>query len=121
VDLILMNDFTTYVCFALSWMTAPEGAGFFSNLLRWVGGLVLVFFNIWVKLDAHRVVKDFAWCKFVVPSFPFISSVLGPPVFAMCVGEEGRGGFFFNSQPFVILLEEKSENMWSLLKTQNSA
>lgn len=58
-----MNDFTTYVCFALSWLTAPEGAGFFSNLLRWIGGFVLVFFNIWVKLDAHRVVKDFAWCK----------------------------------------------------------
>ncbi|KAG0369449.1 phosphatidylethanolamine N-methyltransferase [Mortierella sp. AD032] len=61
VDLILMNDFTTYVCFALSWLTVPVGAGFFSNLLRWIGGFVLVFFNIWVKLDAHRVVKDFAW------------------------------------------------------------
>ncbi|KAG0292816.1 phosphatidylethanolamine N-methyltransferase [Dissophora globulifera] len=61
VDLILMNDFTTYVCFALSWLTFPAGSGFFSHLLRWVGGFVLVFFNIWVKLDAHRVVKDFAW------------------------------------------------------------
>ena len=60
-----MNDFTTYVCFALSWMTIPEGAGFVSNLLRWIGGLILVFFNIWVKLDAHRVVKDFAWCKLI--------------------------------------------------------
>ncbi|KAF9926022.1 phosphatidylethanolamine N-methyltransferase [Mortierella alpina] len=61
VDLILMNDFTTYVCFALSWLTFPAGSGFFSHLLRWIGGSVLVFFNIWVKLDAHRVVKDFAW------------------------------------------------------------
>ncbi|KAF9932021.1 phosphatidylethanolamine N-methyltransferase [Linnemannia zychae] len=61
VDLILMNDFTTYVCFALSWCTFSTGTGFFSNLLRWIGGLLLVFFNIWVKLDAHRVVKDFAW------------------------------------------------------------
>ncbi|CAO3574883.1 unnamed protein product [Mortierella alpina] len=61
VDLILMNDFTTYVCFALSWLTFPAGSGFFSHLLRWIGGLVLVCFNIWVKLDAHRVVKDFAW------------------------------------------------------------
>lgn len=64
VDLILMNDFTTYVCFALSWLTFPAGSGFFSHVLRWVGGFILVFFNIWVKLDAHRVVKDFAWCKF---------------------------------------------------------
>ncbi|KAG0203149.1 phosphatidylethanolamine N-methyltransferase [Mortierella sp. GBA30] len=61
VDLILMNDFTTYVCFALSWLTFPVGSGFFSHLLRWIGGLILVLFNIWVKLDAHRVVKDFAW------------------------------------------------------------
>ncbi|KAG0246436.1 phosphatidylethanolamine N-methyltransferase [Mortierella sp. GBA43] len=61
VDLILMNDFTTYLCFALSWITFPENSGFFSHLLRWVGGFILVFFNIWVKLDAHRVVKDFAW------------------------------------------------------------
>ncbi|KAG0253722.1 phosphatidylethanolamine N-methyltransferase [Mortierella polycephala] len=61
VDLILMNDFTSYVCFALSWLTFPAGSGFFSHLLRWIGGYVLVFFNIWVKLDAHRVVKDFAW------------------------------------------------------------
>ncbi|KAI1293973.1 phosphatidylethanolamine N-methyltransferase, partial [Mortierella claussenii] len=61
VDLILMNDFTSYVCFALSWLTFPAGSGFLSHLLRWIGGLVLVLFNIWVKLDAHRVVKDFAW------------------------------------------------------------
>ncbi|KAF9175138.1 phosphatidylethanolamine N-methyltransferase [Mortierella sp. AD011] len=61
VDLILMNDFTTYLCFALSWLTFPAGSGFISHLLRWVAGFILVFFNIWVKLDAHRVVKDFAW------------------------------------------------------------
>ncbi|KAF9207344.1 phosphatidylethanolamine N-methyltransferase [Haplosporangium sp. Z 27] len=61
VDLILMNDFTTYVCFALSWLTFPAGSGFISHVLRWVAGFILVFFNIWVKLDAHRVVKDFAW------------------------------------------------------------
>ncbi|KAG0357444.1 phosphatidylethanolamine N-methyltransferase [Podila minutissima] len=61
VDLILMNDFTSYILFALSWLHFPEGSGFFSHMLRWIGGFVLVLFNIWVKLDAHRVVKDFAW------------------------------------------------------------
>ncbi|KFH73160.1 hypothetical protein MVEG_00381 [Podila verticillata NRRL 6337] len=61
VDLILMNDFTSYILFALSWLHFPEESGFFSHLLRWIGGFVLVLFNIWVKLDAHRVVKDFAW------------------------------------------------------------
>ncbi|RUP49410.1 phospholipid methyltransferase-domain-containing protein [Jimgerdemannia flammicorona] len=62
VDLILMNDFTTYFCFALSWInTAPQSAFPLADSLRWFGGIVLVLFNIWVKLDAHRVVKDFAW------------------------------------------------------------
>ncbi|KAF9353259.1 phosphatidylethanolamine N-methyltransferase [Mortierella sp. NVP85] len=61
VDLILMNDFTSYVIFALSWLNFPAGSGFFSHLMRWIGGLILVLFNVWVKLDAHRVVKDFAW------------------------------------------------------------
>ncbi|ORY01758.1 hypothetical protein K493DRAFT_334828 [Basidiobolus meristosporus CBS 931.73] len=61
VDLILVNDFTSYVCFAFSFMQTHETHGFAFNLLRWVGGIFLVTFNLWVKIDAHRVVKDFAW------------------------------------------------------------
>ncbi|KAI8087545.1 phospholipid methyltransferase-domain-containing protein [Thamnidium elegans] len=62
VDLILMNDFTTYICFALSWFnTSPQSSIFLGDTLRWCGGLFLVAFNIWVKIDAQRVVKDFAW------------------------------------------------------------
>ncbi|CAI2174676.1 3057_t:CDS:10, partial [Funneliformis geosporum] len=61
VDLILLNDFTTYICFALANFNIPEGSGAFINILRWTGGLFLLWFNIWVKTDAHRVVKDFAW------------------------------------------------------------
>ncbi|KAI8073022.1 phospholipid methyltransferase-domain-containing protein [Gongronella butleri] len=62
VDVILMNDFTTYLCFALSWFnTTPHSSFIMADGLRWVGGIFLIVFNVWVKLDAQRVVKDFAW------------------------------------------------------------
>ncbi|CAO3624925.1 unnamed protein product [Cunninghamella blakesleeana] len=62
VDVILMNDFTSYMCFALSWFnTSPQSSFIFGDVLRWCGGLFLIIFNIWVKIDAQRVVKDFAW------------------------------------------------------------
>lgn len=67
VDLILMNDFTCYFFFVLSWFNSSTSSTSYyfmlGDLLRWTGGLFLILFNIWVKLDAHRVVKDFAWCK----------------------------------------------------------
>ncbi|KAI9307991.1 phospholipid methyltransferase-domain-containing protein [Cunninghamella echinulata] len=62
VDVILMNDFTSYMCFALSWFnTSPQSSFILGDALRWCGGLFLIIFNIWVKVDAQRVVKDFAW------------------------------------------------------------
>jgi phosphatidylethanolamine N-methyltransferase len=63
VDLILMNDFVTYVLFAMSCAHHPVGEPWYLTAGRWTGGLVLFLFNLWVKLDAHRVVKDYAWCK----------------------------------------------------------
>ncbi|CAG8525641.1 12538_t:CDS:2 [Ambispora leptoticha] len=61
VDLILLNDFASYMCFAMANFSIPENSGFILNVSRWAGGLFLFWFNIWVKADAHRVVKDFAW------------------------------------------------------------
>lgn len=60
VDLILMCDFVSYCLFALACFNRPQES-FFLWLLRWTTGIVLFLFNLWVKLDAHRVVKDFAW------------------------------------------------------------
>ncbi|KAK4962959.1 phosphatidylethanolamine N-methyltransferase [Elasticomyces elasticus] len=61
VDLILMCDFTSYCLFAIACGGRPSGEKLPMTIARWVGGWLLVAFNLWVKLDAHRVVKDFAW------------------------------------------------------------
>ncbi|KAG6036537.1 phosphatidylethanolamine N-methyltransferase [Claviceps citrina] len=61
VDLILMCDFVSYCLFAILCAHTPQGETVLVGLSRWVLGMALVGFNLWVKLDAHRVVKDFAW------------------------------------------------------------
>ncbi|RAL14942.1 phosphatidylethanolamine N-methyltransferase [Aspergillus homomorphus CBS 101889] len=61
VDLILMCDFTSYCLFAIACSHHPVDEGVLMTIVRWASGIALVLFNLWVKLDAHRVVKDFAW------------------------------------------------------------
>ncbi|KAJ3034054.1 phosphatidylethanolamine N-methyltransferase [Rhizophlyctis rosea] len=61
VDIILVNDFTTYMLFVFSYFRSPEGGTGWIDIMRYVGGALLLAFNLWVKTDAHRVVKDFAW------------------------------------------------------------
>ncbi|UZJ56933.1 hypothetical protein CBS101457_006253 [Exobasidium rhododendri] len=61
VDVILLNDFVAYSLFAFSCMRLPEGHGAVMHVVRWIVGWGLIFFNLWVKMDAHRVVKDYAW------------------------------------------------------------
>lgn len=61
VDLILMCDFVSYMLFALACGHKPAGEPVTATTARWAAGIVLFLFNLWVKLDAHRVVKDFAW------------------------------------------------------------
>lgn len=61
VDLILMCDFVSYCLFAMVCGHTPEGENILVGIGRWTLGIALIGFNLWVKLDAHRVVKDFAW------------------------------------------------------------
>ena len=60
-DLILMCDFVSYCLFAMANGSTPANESPYMTLFRWVLGWLLFGFNLWVKLDAHRVVKDFAW------------------------------------------------------------
>jgi phosphatidylethanolamine N-methyltransferase len=55
-----MCDFVSYCLFALACFNRPQES-WLLWALRWTTGIVLFLFNLWVKLDAHRVVKDFAW------------------------------------------------------------
>ncbi|KAF9262041.1 hypothetical protein L218DRAFT_960639 [Marasmius fiardii PR-910] len=61
VDIILLNDFVAYCMFAFSCFRVPDGLSTFIHVMRWFGGLFLIAFNLWVKTEAHDVVKDYGW------------------------------------------------------------
>lgn len=61
VDVSLSCDFTSYIIFAAACGSRPSGEWLIVTVLRWLLGLSLLGFSLWVKVDAHRVVKDFAW------------------------------------------------------------
>jgi phosphatidylethanolamine N-methyltransferase len=61
VDLILLCDFVSYGLFAIACTHTPVGEHLPITIVRWTLGLLIVGFNFWVKVDALRVVKDYAW------------------------------------------------------------
>lgn len=60
VDLILFNDFFSYILFVAAYWRRPQLEDVFDGL-RVAGGVCLILVNLWVKCDAHRVVQDYAW------------------------------------------------------------
>lgn len=61
VDVILLNDFLSYCMFAFACFRVPEGLSFGMHVARWLAGIALIWFNLWVKTEAHDVVKDYGW------------------------------------------------------------
>ncbi|EIN05166.1 hypothetical protein PUNSTDRAFT_146058 [Punctularia strigosozonata HHB-11173 SS5] len=61
VDIILLNDFVAYCMFAFACFRVPNGLSIGVHIMRWIGGFALIAFNLWVKTEAHHVVKDYGW------------------------------------------------------------
>ncbi|KAI5966837.1 CHO2 [Candida pseudojiufengensis] len=63
VDLILMSDFITFICvvYTCSIANANEFSNTLTVYLRVLTGLSLILFNLWVKINAHNTIKDYAW------------------------------------------------------------
>jgi len=60
VDIVLGNDFFAYIVFCIKYFEIPDPIDL-GAILCYIVGIGLILFNIWAKLDAYRVVKDFAW------------------------------------------------------------
>ena len=55
------SDFLSYCMFAFSCFRVPEDLSIAVHIMRWLGGIALIGFNLWVKTEAHNVVKDYGW------------------------------------------------------------
>ncbi|ODV97071.1 hypothetical protein PACTADRAFT_48835 [Pachysolen tannophilus NRRL Y-2460] len=57
-----MNDFTTYMLLVLSCSSSSIDLNNpILTLIRWSLGIFCFIFNLIVKLNAHKIVKDYAW------------------------------------------------------------
>ena len=64
-DLVLMCDFTSYCLFAAACGGTPSEQWSALTWLRWIVGVSLIAANLWIKVDAHRVVKEnWYWADF---------------------------------------------------------
>lgn len=66
VDLILMLDFTTFMCVFVACCLSDNyqflrGQPVWIVVTRLSVGTFLIVFNFWVKVNAHNTIKDYAW------------------------------------------------------------
>lgn len=60
VDVILLNDFTAYILMIFAFTEVPASIAAL-DVLAYAVGILMIVFNWFIKLDALRVVKDYAW------------------------------------------------------------
>eukprot|EP01127_Copromyxa_protea_P013946 TRINITY_DN380_c0_g2_i1.p1 TRINITY_DN380_c0_g2~~TRINITY_DN380_c0_g2_i1.p1 ORF type:complete len:598 (-),score=159.49 TRINITY_DN380_c0_g2_i1:57-1850(-) len=60
VEPVLAADFVSYVTMCIAYYETPEEFTIWV-FLQYVFGFLLSVFALWAKLDAYRVVQDFAW------------------------------------------------------------
>eukprot|EP01120_Amphizonella_sp_Union-15-10_P014790 TRINITY_DN7316_c0_g1_i1.p1 TRINITY_DN7316_c0_g1~~TRINITY_DN7316_c0_g1_i1.p1 ORF type:complete len:731 (-),score=105.58 TRINITY_DN7316_c0_g1_i1:1-2193(-) len=60
VDIILANDLLAYLTMVIAYIEVPQQITF-GLILSYLIGALMCLFTLWAKIDAYRVVKDFAW------------------------------------------------------------
>ncbi|CEP00408.1 hypothetical protein PBRA_001462 [Plasmodiophora brassicae] len=60
VDLILVNDGLCYLILVTKCWNLPDH-GSIIVFLQYVTGILLIAFNYWAKVDAHRCIGDYSW------------------------------------------------------------
>ena len=64
VNFVVMNELVAYILLAASFCRLPEnGIASFKEIFGYIGGFLIVMFNIWTKIDKYGPTKDFSACN----------------------------------------------------------